>query len=45
MSEQGNERQSEPGTEESVETIEDLDVAKDDAEDVKGGGVVIAERH
>ena len=45
MSEQEHEQQSEPGTEESAETLEDLDVAEDDAEDVKGGGVVILERH
>lgn len=37
MSEHEHEKQSEPSTEEREETIEDLDVAESDAEDVKGG--------
>ena len=32
-----HEQQSEPDSEEREETIEDLDVAEGDAEDVKGG--------
>ena len=37
MSEHEHEEQSEPGSEEKEETIQDLDVAEGDAEDVKGG--------
>lgn len=37
MSEHEHEKQSEPSSEEREETIEDLDVAEGDAEEVKGG--------
>jgi hypothetical protein len=37
MGEHEHEKRSEPSSEEREETIEDLDVAEGDAEDVKGG--------
>ncbi len=37
MSEHEHEQQSDPTSEEKEETIQDLEVAEGDAEDVKGG--------